>query len=223
VCGNPGKSWRDESGASFVEFTAVILAFLVIVLGFVDFSYAFYQWNSATKAVQYGARLAAVSNPVASDLTTLSGVSSTVLPGDPMPAFTRVCTATNASGSSGTCSGGSGNDYNAPAMQTLLFGRGKTACAPDEQNYLLLGMCNFYTKIIDARFVVVRYDYTGLGYAGRPGSGGNAAGPVPTITVTLTDMSFDFVFLGDLLGFSDIALPGFATTATGEDLSLAGT
>jgi Flp pilus assembly protein TadG len=209
------KMLRDESGATFVEFTVVVLTFLTIVLGFVDFSYAFYQWNVASKAVQYGARLAAVSNPVSSDLSTLSGVSLTVLPGDPMPAFSRTCTATNASGSSGTCT--NSGTYSPTAMQTLLFGRGKTSCVANESNARLLGMCNFYSRIDDARYIVVQYDYTGLGYAGRPG------GPVPTITVRITGMSYNFVFLGDLLGLSSAALPSFATTVTGEDLKLAGT
>lgn len=209
---------RDESGASFVEFTAVVFTFLVIVLGFVDFSYVFYQWNSATKAVQYGARLAAVSNPVSSDLSTLTGVSSTVLPGMPMPEFTRICMASVANGSTGTCSGGT---YSAAAMQTLLFGRNadgtaRTVCVPGETNMRLFGMCNIFDRV-DARKVVVSYENTGLGYAGRPG------GPVPTITVNLRDLTYQYIFLGDLLGLSNVSLPGFATTVTGEDLKLAGT
>ena len=213
-----GQVLRDESGASFVEFTAVVMTFMVIVLGFVDFSYVFFQWNSATKAVQYGARLAAVSNPVSSDLPALKGLSATVLPGMPMPEFTRICMATTANGSSGTCSGGT---YSAAAMQMLVFGRNadgtvRTTCVPGETNMRLFGMCNIFSRV-DARKVVVGYENTGLGYAGRPG------GPVPTITVNLRDLTYNYVFLGGLLGLSNVALPGFATTVTGEDLKLAGT
>ncbi len=215
-----GQKLRDESGATFVEFAAVLTTFVFVIFGFVDFSYVFYQWNSATKSVQYGARLAAVSNPVSSDLSTLTGVSATVLPGDPMPAFSRVCTASTANGSSGTCT--NSGTYSAAAMQTLLFGRNadgtaRTVCVPAETNMRLFGMCNIFDRINDARKVVVRYEYTGLGYAGRPG------GPVPTITVNLRDLTYQYVFLGNLLGLSSVALPGFATTVTGEDLDLTGT
>ncbi len=52
----------------------------------------------------------------------------------------------------------------------------------------------------------------GPGFAGRPG------GPVPTVTMRLTGLNFDFVVLGGLLGFGPVQMPGLATTVTGEDL-----
>ena len=36
----------------------------LFLLGAIDFLFAFYQWNAAAKAVQVGARIAAVSTPV---------------------------------------------------------------------------------------------------------------------------------------------------------------
>ena len=48
--------------------------------------------------------------------------------------------------------------------------------------------------------VSVSYAYTGLGFAGRPG------GPVPTITVELQNLNFQFFFLGGLMGFGNIAI-----------------
>jgi hypothetical protein len=210
---------RDESGATFVEFTAVVFTFLIIVLGFVDFSYAYYQWNSATKAVQYGARLAAVSDPVVEDLRELDGLSEDVIPGDPMPDFGFECTASATNGSAGTCTNEA--TYSADAMQILVFGRmsdgsARTTCDAAQTDVKLFGMCNIFSRI-DASKVIVNYEYTGLGYAGRPG------GPVPTITVRLRNLTFQYVFLGDLLGLSNITLPSFATTVTGEDLNVAGT
>ena len=216
------KYLRDESGATFVEFTLVVVTFLTIVLGFVDFSHVFLQWNSATKAVQLGARLAAVSDPVPAGLRNVTGLSATVLPGMAMPAFSYQCVSTAADGSTGTCTGTTSLSYSAQAMRDIVFGRGRTNSsfcevkpATDEAKRRV-GMCNIFSRI-DPRNVVVKYEYTGLGYAGRPG------GPVPTITVSLTGLTFDYVFLGDLLGLSSFALPGFATTVTGEDLKLAGT
>jgi len=60
--------------------------------------------------------------------------------------------------------------------------------------------------------VQIVYAQTGLGYAGRSG------GPVPTITVSIQNLPFQFFFLGGLLGFGNINMPGLQTTITGEDL-----
>jgi hypothetical protein len=178
---------------------------LVLTCGLVEFSLAFFQWNSASKATQLGARLAAVSSPVSSDLTALTGLEGGAAAGDPFPSFVRVC-----NGSTQTCS--NGGIYNAAAMDTLVYGRGgSTTCGTiGADGYP--GMCDVFTRVRPQN-VIVTYRQTGLGFAGRPG------GPVPTITVELTGLTFNFVFLGKLLGLGPIAMPAMKTTATGEDLS----
>lgn len=217
--------WRDTGGAAMVEFTAAAFTFFVILFGSVEFANAYYQWNAATKAVQWGARVAAVSNPVASDLTALSGVGGSVLPGDPMPTFDRICTASNAAGSLGSCT--VVNSYDAAAMQAIVFGRAAdgTAYTTCQTTPSSLGMCNLFPRIASAANVSIRYQYTGLGYAGRPG------GAVPTITVSLggsPPLKFEFILIGGLMkvvnsAFPDaIDMPSFATTVTGEDLASAG-
>src|SRR6266699_3107194 len=84
---------RDQRGAVMVEVTILLSLTLVLVLGAIDFLLLFYQWNAAAKAVQIGARLAAVSDPVASGLNGLSHavVSESVPPGAAMPKFTVTC------------------------------------------------------------------------------------------------------------------------------------
>jgi Flp pilus assembly protein TadG len=74
----------DDKGAVLVEATVMMTIILVFVLGSIDFLFAFYQWNAAAKAVQLGARIAAVSDPVATHLNSLSVdvVSGSTLPGD---------------------------------------------------------------------------------------------------------------------------------------------
>ena len=102
---------------------------IFFVLGSIDFLFAFYEWNAATKAVQVGARIAAVSNPVASNLNALSAavVSASLRPGSAMPSFTVTCDGGTATCScEGTCIGVAG--YNAAAMNTIVYGRGSTAC-----------------------------------------------------------------------------------------------
>src|SRR5262249_5294788 len=80
---------RDQQGSVLVEVTIMLSVTLVLVLGAIDFLLLFYQWNAAAKAVQIAARLAALSDPVASGLNNLSQavVSAWVPPGAAMPHF----------------------------------------------------------------------------------------------------------------------------------------
>jgi TadE-like protein len=206
---------RDDNGGVLVEATLMITFMFVFVLGSVDFLFALYQWNAATKAVQVGVRIAAVSDPVASGLTSLSArvVNASLRPASAMPQFTITCDGSTATCScEGACIGVAG--YNAAAMQAIVFGRGSKACGDATSSYSA-GMCDIFDRITPAN---VRIVYTqpaapaGLGYAGRPG------GPVPTIQVSLQNIPFRFFFLRDLLGFRDIQIPSVATTMTAEDL-----
>jgi len=206
---------RDDNGGVLVEATVMITVMFVLVLGSIDFLFAFYQWNAAAKAAQVGARIAAVSDPVAKGLNGLSAgvVSASVRPGSAMPAFTVTCDGgTTTCTCKGACKGIGG--YNAAAMHTIVFGRGSMACG-DARSFYTAGMCDSFDRITPAN---VRIAYVqpappaGLGYAGRPG------GPVPTIKISLQNLPFRFFFLGDLLGFRNIHIPEVATTMTAEDL-----
>ena len=68
---------------------------------------------------------------------------------------------------------------------------------------------------LQAQNVIVEYVDVGLGFAGRQH-------PVPEVRVRLTGLTFDYVFLGGLLGFSSITMPDFRASLVGEDLSSAG-
>ena len=194
---------RSSNGASMIEFAILGFLFFALLGGLIDFSLAFYQWNAASKALQQGARLASVSDPVSSDLKALTGLEGGAAPGDPFPDFVRVC-----SGASQSCSGGT---YSAAAMNTLVYGRGESTCGTRGADQYA-GMCDVFWRIRPQN-VVVTYRQTGLGFAGRPG------GPVPTITVELTGLTFDLPFTGALLGGGPITMPPMRTTATGEDMS----
>ena len=69
---------RDEHGATTIEFTLVALMFFMLTFGMVEFSYMFWQYNSASKAAQVGARLAAVSDPVCRS-TAMAGSCSAAM------------------------------------------------------------------------------------------------------------------------------------------------
>ncbi|MER8482989.1 TadE/TadG family type IV pilus assembly protein [Mesorhizobium sp. M1322] len=200
---------KSEDGAAMVEMTIVATLLFALVLGFVDFGYAFYQWNAATKAVQLGARLASISDPVA---TALATAAPTTTPGAPVVAaaygpFTCTYTA-----GTGACS--NGGTFNAANFSRIF--RGDTAITNDDTCPPLAtdqrpGMCHFFPSLRRDN-VVITYSATGLGYQTRLG------GPVPTITVSLQNRTFQFFFLQGLMGFANITMPSMLSTVTGEDL-----
>jgi hypothetical protein len=203
---------RDQQGSVLVEVTIMLSIALVLVLGAIDFLLLFYQWNAAAKAVQTGARLAAVSDPVASGLNNLSQavMSASVPPGAAMPNFVVTCdgrTATCTCNGVNACRGG----YDRAAMNTIVFGRGSSSCS-DAKSADVVGMCDIFPRITPANVKIV-YAQTGLGYAGRPG------GPMPTITVSLQNLPFQFFFLRGLMGFHDFQIPASTVSLTAEDLS----
>jgi len=203
---------EDQSGSVLVEFAVLLPVIILIVFGSVDLLYAFYQWNAAAKAVAVGARIAAVSDPVAAGLNTLSNravLSGVATLRGQMPSFTVTCNGeTGTCFCDGTCLGMAGNSYDASAMNRIVFGRGSLGC-DDATSLYTTGMCDVLSSIRPANVVVV-YRQTGLGFAGRPG------GPAPTITVSLQNMTFQFFFL-QALGIH-IAIPAMTTTITAEDL-----
>jgi Flp pilus assembly protein TadG len=209
---------KDESGAAMVELTIVVTLLFTLVLGFVDFGYAFYQWNAANKAVQVGARLAAVSDPVAlhNILSTAAldeDLDGTAQAGDPIDAdiYSISCTSTG-------CTGLADVAFDEDAFNLIFYGddaEGDDRCqgAGDTGRP---GMCDFFPGLQPEE---VRIDYvaTGLGYWTRPG------GAVPTIQVSIEGHQFQFFFLSGLLSFSPITMPNMLSTITGEDLCTPGT
>lgn len=204
------RIWRDQEGAVFAEFAIMLPMIVFVVFGSIDFLYAFYQWNAAAKAVEIGARIAAVSDPVAPGLNQLSSQAllNGAMPGTPMPAFTVTCRSGSCT-CVGVCTGLLENTFNTAAIDRIVFGRGRSACG-QAGSYDTMGMCDVLPSIRPENVVVV-YKQSGLGYAGRPG------GPVPTIQVSLDNMRFQLFFLSSLLGLH-IAMPAVMATMTAEDL-----
>lgn len=202
--------WHDQDGAVFAEFAIMLPMIVLIVFGSIDFLYAFYQWNAAAKAVEVGARIAAVSDPVAPGLNQLSSQAllNGAMPGTAMPAFTVTCRRESCT-CVGVCTGLLENNFSRAAFDRIVFGRGRSACG-QAGSYYTAGMCDALPSIRPDNVVIV-YKQSGLGYAGRPG------GPVPTIEVSLENMQFQFFFLNSLLGLH-IAMPVVRATMTAEDL-----
>lgn len=206
------RNRKGESGAVLIEVAATLLTFLVLIFGVVEFSYIFYQWNSATKATERGARIAAVSSPVASNLATLTGLEpANNIPGATMPSFDCTCNGRTKQCTGTVPTNAAACSYSETAMKTILLGRGNngTNCVSDRLNG---GMCQFFPSLTQAN-VIVRYQYTGMGYAGR------TAGPIPTITVSLQNVTYNFLLLSGIATLTRVSFPLSATsTVTGEDL-----
>lgn len=189
-----------------VEMTIAIVLLLTLTLGFVDFGNAYYQWNAATKAVQAGARMASISNPIAA---AISDAGPATVPGGSVPAgsYDYVC-----DGAASTCAC-TGANCVAGAWVAANFNRiyagDDGICGPVAGSRP--GMCDFFPAL-EPENVVVRYTASGLGYQTRPN------GSIPTITVSLQNVTFQFFFLNGLMGFTNITMPSMLSTVTGEDM-----
>jgi hypothetical protein len=187
---------RDDCrGAAMVETT--IIAFLLIFLPFsvAEFGFAWWQWNAAEKATQYGVQQAVTSDPLANELATFNCGNEDILPG----------TACSAAGTTKfgvvTCSGASSSCTGGFSFNATEFAR------------LTARMQSMYSRITPAN-IAVEYRDIGLGFAGRPS-------PVPLVSVRLVNMTFSFIALNGLIP-GPISMPEFRATLTGEDLSTAG-
>jgi hypothetical protein len=195
------KSLRNKSeGAAALEFALVCVPMLLITIGIIEFAFALYQWNAAEKATQFGARRAVVSTPVAAGINTFNGKTNANEFGDePMPDFANSAVVCN--GATSQCS----NGYTFVAASL---------------NRIVSRMQDIFPRVRAAN-VVVEYQPIGLGFVGR-------CGAVPSVTVRLQNMTYDFMVIDSLLslvggpGAAAIAMPSFTTTMVGEDLNTAG-
>ncbi|TPJ15489.1 TadE/TadG family type IV pilus assembly protein [Mesorhizobium sp. B2-7-2] len=200
------KFWASESGSTMVEMAIAMPLLLTLLLGFVDFGYAFYQWNAANKAVQAGARLAQISSPVATGLSLEAKMPSDSLDvGKAVPAntYNYICTASAAGTASCACGTGATCQDLTASQAAFDFIFSGNASQP--------GMQTFLPLLVKSE-VQIQYQASGLGYWTRPN------GPVPTITVSIVNHQFQFFFLSGLLGFSNITMPSMLSTVTGEDM-----
>ena len=168
-----------------------------------EMSFAYYQWLLAEKATEFGVRLAVVSDPVADGLKSWTGKEITNEYGDYCSDGTTCKDYPSAicSGADTKCTG-AGYKYSSTAMDRIVN-----------------RMRTIYPTITTSN-VSVEYKYTPLGFVGRP------CGPVPSVTVRLQNMQYNFIVLHVLANLIPgtnwsgiITMPGFVATKVGEDLS----
>jgi len=192
----------NKSGGVSVEASFVLMLVIILTGGTIEAGYAFWQWNGAQQAARHGARLAVTSNPVAQDIRSMTGLGNGVEPGDPMPDYIRTC-----SGLSNSCNQGS---YNTEAMNALIFGpdRDMTCGSTIKERR---GICDVFGDI-EKENVEVIYENSGLGRAGFP------ANPAPLVTVKVTDIKFNFLFLDIIMPSQLTKMPDVSVSLLSEDL-----
>jgi Flp pilus assembly protein TadG len=185
------RLFRDTSGAGAAEFALVLPLLLILMFLSIDGGRYLYNVNRIEKATQLGARFAVVTDPVASDLTSLNFVGDTVdgvtltqgdrIPADALAQFSCSQTA---------CTGG--HTVDGTAFNNIL------------------ARMKLIVPELQASNVTVTYSGSGLGYAGDP-SGMQIA---PLVTVSVTGLSWQPIsgFL-----FVNAAYPTVSATLTAED------
>lgn len=196
-----GRFRREEKGATMVEALLVLPVVLLVFAALVEFGFAVFQWNQTVKAIQLGARLAAVSDPLPTDAEMDRLVNDyPSAQGGPTP--TAPVTV--------TCGGGT-TACKVAEINRLVYGS-DGVCEPAFGSSLP-GMCDFNPHIRPAN-VRVSYHRGGLGYVGRPW------GPVVTITVEVRNLRFNLPFLGalEVLDNNLFTIPAHPVTVTSEDM-----
>ena len=187
---------RDTRAASAAEFVLVLPLLALLVFATIDAGWYAWQINLAEKATQAGARMAVVTDPVASGLTSETYNSATygLSQGDTIPASALGLL---------TCKGSSCTCTTSPCPSSLTFN--STAFNA------IVGRMQAYDGRVQAANVVVEYRGSGLGYAGDP-SGMQIA---PLVTVKLQNMQMNA--LSSYVWKAAIQLPDFAYSLTMED------
>ena len=187
-----GKVLRDRTAASAAEFALVLPLLLLFIFGIIDAGRWIWTYNRAEKATQMGARMAVVTNPLSSDLTSsyVGACSPALTQGDLIPAscFSTI-TCTSSSCSSGT---EDSDAFNAIVARMQLF-----------------------LPQLTAANVVVEYSSSGLGYAGNPN--GPDVSPLVTVKIGSPATAVQFTPITSLL-LATVNMPSFTTTLTAEDL-----
>jgi hypothetical protein len=189
--------FADEDGGPAAEFALVLPLALLFLFGIIDVGRYMWDVNQAEKATQTGARWAAVTGVLASDLADYSfAVDGGILQGELIDgaAFPGI----NCTEGGCECAAGGDCDTYADAMDADAFDR------------LVQRMAQIKPDISGDN-VQVNYAWSGLGFAGDP----NGPDVAPLVTIRLVDMQFQPLLL-QLFG-GEVDLPDYSYSLTMED------
>ena len=192
---------KDRSGAAAAEIALLAPIFAISLVTIFDMGLYFWRWNQAVEAARVGARLAVVSDPVASDLTTMTGLETGVAAGEPVGAYERVCAA-------GTCTNGT---YSTAAMNRIFYGPGATQTCDDTTRTENAGMCDVL-PVLALGNVTISYRSSGVDVAGVAGS------LKPLVSVRISGADPKLFFVDHFVPGRFASLPDAEVTVLAEDL-----
>lgn len=192
---------RDD-GATSVEVALLVpLVFLSLLSG-VDLGLYVWRWNQSVQAVRVIARQATISDPVSSDLLTMTGLETGAAAGAPLAAYERRCALGSA-----TCTGG---DFDQAAADRLFYGPVGKVCG-DATSKADAGLCDLAPRLRPEN-VWVTYRASGVDSAGVAGAAR------PLVTVETRNARSDVVMLNHMVPNVFLNLPAAEVTLLAEDL-----
>ncbi len=189
---------QENSGAVAVSAGWLASIFFVLVGGGIEMTHSYWQANAMQHTAKTGVRIAVTTSPVALELTSMTGMEGGADVGDPLPDYKIVC-----SGKTLSCNRGG---FDLVAFNKIFYGRDNDAvCANNELGRR--GMCDLFSGLKPENVTII-YEDSGMGRAGNPPD------LFPIVTVSISDVQKDYVFL-DFLGDHKM---GARASAIGEDL-----
>ncbi len=190
---------RDQRGTTAMEFVLAMPLLILVIFGVMDVGGYAWQMNLNAKSVQFGTRVAVVTDSVVDGLATTEYVGKTIggttlTQGDLIPAaaLTKVtCTSASCSCTTG--------ELASCGLVSAAFNR-------------IVARMSGINGIVKAANVTVEYRGSGLGYAGDPGG----AQIAPLTTVTLSGVSYKPI-MGLIFGTQAVTMPTYSYTLTMED------
>ncbi|MEH6833888.1 MULTISPECIES: TadE/TadG family type IV pilus assembly protein [Falsihalocynthiibacter] len=195
--------WRNERGATLVEFAIALALFLLLLFGMIDFGRLAYHRIAAEKAMHIAARLAAVRPAACAGLPSINARGSTSVV--PKPRFGTSC----------------GAGANICATQAALVCTGSATNATASEIWARINAILPPGVAIDDLQISYTFD-PNLGFLGGP--------YVPLVTAELVGATFTFISpLGQLASLAGgsapsglggtINFPSMSVSLPGEDLA----
>lgn len=187
----------ERAGAAGAEFAMVLPLLILLLLGTIDAGRYMFTLNQVEKATQMGARMAVVTNMVSTGLAN-QNYGATLGQGAAIP--TSSFGAAQCTSSSGTvsCSCVTSPCPTLTPIDTAAFNQ------VADRMILMAGYLNRSN-------VTIRYDNSGLGYAGDP----NGPDVAPIVTVSAANVSFN-PLIGQFFGIN-LRFPVVSASLTLED------
>lgn len=213
---------RNPAGAAAAEFALVLPIALLFFFGIIDVGRYVWRINELEKAVQMGTRYAVATDIVADRLTEADYTAGDLTcpnpddPDTPLPVTPGMTLCKEAQGAV-TCTK-TGDAVTCACAVTAL---GDDSCQGDDAGNAtafdsILTRMRVVAPFIEDDEVVIRYDSSGIGFAGDPATdddGNNLSDTAPIVTVAVNSTTMRMLFL---LG-GQVRLPSFSYSQTLED------